>query len=358
MNHELWDLVSLHTMETNRVLLPIYERYVNVFGVEKKEAPEDFSFMPDSQEYVMFRKALDEIPGSRDYLKNYIRKDISFDDPIGTQLMMKAGEHHSGSSVRALAWTYKQILNDWDGWVLTKKIFYSKKTYERRQLSREDTWEYERAVCKKNSLSSIYRTEPKKLLELDDAIKVAIENLRTKFSLIYSNAEICDLMDDLINEFNINSRKEMYERETREFDDKIEVLEHHYKFPTRWEDCGKGMLKSALFGSIYGITEPMYAVMETRYPGYRQHIRSLMNPHHARCACSGCHRKRVTDGTDKEYAKWVTDEANKIFEPRPPAKLTCRTVDNGIIVHNVFAKYVCYHNLPYHMCMNCHSEKN
>jgi hypothetical protein len=347
-------------METNRVLLPIYERYVNVFGVEKKETPEDFSFMHnDSQEYEMFRKALDEIPGSRDYLKNYVYKENSFSDPIGSQLMTKAGEHHSGSSVRALAWTYKQILNDWDGWVLTKKIYYSKKLYEKRQLSREDTWEYDRAVCKKNSHSSVYRGHSKNLQELDDAIQVAIENLRTKFSLIYTNAEICQLMDDLINEFEINSRKEMYERDKREFDDKIELLEHHYEHPTRWEDYGKGMLKSSLFGSIYGITEPMYAVMETRHPGYRQHIRYLMNPHHARCACSGCHRKRVADGTDKEYAKWVTDEANKIFEPRESSpKLTYRRIDNGIIVDNVFAKYVCYHNLPYHMCMNCHSEKN
>ena len=353
-------------METTRTLLPIYERYVNVLDVEKKEAPEDFSFMPNDyrSDYEMFRKALDSIPGSREYLKNYSYKvnERTFCDPIGNQLMMKAGDHHSGSSVRGLAWTYKQILNDWDGWVLTTKIYYSKKLYEKRQLTLEDTWEYDHAVSKRNSLSSIYRGQSKNIQELDDAIQVAIQNLRKKYSLTYSDDEIKELMEDLIHEFNINSRKEMYERDKREFDEKIEILDHHYKHPTRWEDYGKGMLKSVLFGSIYGITETMYAVMETRYPGYRQHIRSLMNPHHARCACSSCHRKRVADGTDGEYLKWVTEEASKIFEPRQPTtsspKLTCRTVDNGIIVNNILSIHgrKCFHNLPSYSCMTCQSQ--
>ena len=314
-------------METNRVLLPVFARYIKTTDVEKKEAPEDFSFMPDSQEYEMFRKALDDIPGSREYLKNYVTPENShsFNDPIGNKIMMNAGVEHSGNSVRGLAWTYKGLLNDWDGWVLKTKTFYAKTRYEKRQHSREDTWEYDHAVSKKNALSSIST----------ESITTAIQNLRTKFSLTYSDEEICELMDDLIHEFNLKSRNEAYEREKREFDDKIELLEHHYNFPKRWEDYGKGMLKSSLFGSIFGITQTMYAVMESRHPGYRQHIKSLMNPHHNRCACGSCLIARVTNGTEGEYSRWVREEANNIFEPREP--FASRNVDNTVIVENVLA---------------------
>jgi hypothetical protein len=352
-------------METNRTLLPIYEKYVKAFDLEKKEPTEDFSFMPNDSriDYEMFRRGLDKIPGSREYLKN-IASGNSFSDSIGNKIMMNAGDHHSGASVRGLAWTYKQILNDWDGWVLNMKMFAAKKFYEKRQLTREDTWEYDHAVSKKNSLSRIYG-HSKKLQELDDAIKVAIENLRTKYFLTYSDAEICELMDDLIHEFNLNSRKDLYERDKREFDDKIELLEHHYVYPARWDDYGSGMLKSALFGSIYGITESMYAEMERRHPGYRQTIQALMNPHHFRCSCGSCHRKRVAHGTDKEYTKWLTVEAEKIFEPRtsqPDSYITTNPINmvekNRIIEESLFNEgqgvtAKCDHNLPNFICETC-----
>lgn len=310
-----------YNMETKRVLLPVFDKYVKAFNVDKKEAPEDFSFLSTEStrvDYEMFRKALDKIPGSREYLKNYVcpENERTFCDSIGNQLMMNAGDHHSGSSVRGLAWTYKQILNDWDGWVLNTKMFLAKKMYAAKQLTREDTWGYDHAVCKKNSLSKIYKDDANMLQELDNAISNAVQLLREKFYLIQTDEEICELMDSLIDEFTMNSRNDVIEREMNEFDAKIELLEHHYKYPTRWDDYGSGMLKSALFGSIYGITESMYAEMERRHPGYRKTIQALMNPHHFRCACGTCHKKRLANGTDKEYTTWVTAEAEKIFEPR------------------------------------------
>ena len=57
------------------------------------------------------------------------------------------------------------------------------------------------------------------------------------------------------------------------FDGRIEVLEHHYEYPSRWNDSRSG---SALFGSPRSITEEMFVEMEKKYPNYRAHIAAVI----------------------------------------------------------------------------------
>lgn len=357
----------------SRTLLPVFSKYSLDLNLDAKEPVENFSFITDAStryDYETFRAGLDGIPGSREYLKDYTVPEggHSFFDSMGNKIMCAAGGHHSGASASGLGWSYKRLLNDWDGWVKAVKLSQAKRKYNNSQIERPSTWQFA------NSTS-------------DEGKKKGLDALRAQFSLTYSDEVIAQMVNELITEFNENSRLDILRHEEERFNDRIEVLEHHYKYPERWDDYGQGKLNSALFGSIHGITEQMIVAMEKKHPHYRAHIKDLKTPHVPRCACGTCHKRRVANGTDAEYSDWVHAEATAVLS-RPP-----RMSDSGVSVnpmasllsagekadsaiadarnmpggetHSGFAKNLfqtvqgvkfddkCPHSLPFYACMPC-----
>ena len=339
-----------------RTLLPVFSKYSLGLNLDAKEPVENFSFLNDSEryDYETFRTALDSIPGSREYLKVYEVPEggHSFFDSMGTKIMCAAGGHHSGASASELGWCYKQLLNDWDGWVKEVKLRQAKDIYKNTQLERPSTWKFANSVT-------------------EEGRKMGIQYLRDEFSLPYSDEEIALMLHELISEFNEDRRLAIIQEEEDLFNDRIKILEHHYKYPERWNDSSE--LSSSLFGSIHGITEPMFVAMEKKHPFYRAHIRDILTPHAFRCACGACHKKRVANGTDTEYLEWAHAQTTAILSRPPRVSMTSKTIsaiddarkmpggktDDGFVknlfktVQGVNHDNKCPHGLPFYACMSC-----
>ena len=259
-----------------RTLLPVFAK--TCYGITE-ERKEDFSFLPaDTRyDYEAFRAALDSVPGSREYLKNYTSEGSSFYDEIGNQLMSRAGDHHSGASVVGLAWAYKALLNDWNGWVENAKIHQLKKKYKESQLERPQTWAFAHAMDNKNIILKYETDYEARVAEADKKIVGIVEALKAELSLPYSNEVMINMMNDLVAEFKKDANDAAEEDAKQHFEARIDVLENHDTFPVRWNDAGSGSLRSGLFGSIYEISPAMYQEMEKRRPGYKQRIQAIID---------------------------------------------------------------------------------
>ena len=263
-------------MTSTRTLLPVFSKTPIDLGPEPKE---DFSFLSELRsKYEDFRDALDSVPGSREYLMNYVKPDNgnTFYDEIGNMIISRAGNGNSGNSVVALAWNYKNLLNDWDGWVKGAKIHQAKKAYKEAQLERSQTWPFSHTMLHRKVIIDYYNSDKDKLAEVDAKILGKAIALKAELSLPYSPEEIVEMMTELAAEFEKETADAEADRVKEQFESRLEVLEHHDKFPSRWDDYGKGSLKSALFNSIYGITPAMYQEMEKRRPGFTDRILAII----------------------------------------------------------------------------------
>lgn len=257
-----------------RTLLPVFSKTCFSITEERKE---DFSFLPADtrNDYEAFRNALDSVRGSREYLMNYVKQEgSSFYDEIGNQIMSRAGDHHSGASVVALAWQYKNLLNDWKGWVEAAKTHYAKKEYTDSQLERPQTWPFAHALADKECASLYYDSEA--VAKAEKKILSVATELKDSLSLPYEPEVVIEMMADLVAEFEDEATQVEVARAKEQYESRIDVLEHHDDFPDRWNDFGKGSLKSHLFGGIHGITSGMYEIMEARRPGYKQRIEAII----------------------------------------------------------------------------------
>lgn len=259
-----------------RTLLPVFAKTCYDITEEPKE---NFSFLPDDirYKYEDFRAALDSVPGSREYLMNYVKPEggSTFYDDMGNQIMSAAGSHHSGASVVALAWQYKNLLNDWNGWTKGAKEHYAKKVYKDLQLERPQTWPLAHVLAEKNCIL-LYNDADPALAKVNEKILSIATELKASLSLPYEPEEVVAMMSDLVAEFEDEATRAEIDRAKEYYEGRLEVLEHHDKFPDRWNDFGKGSLKSHLFGSITGISSGMYEAMEKRRPGYKQRIQAII----------------------------------------------------------------------------------
>lgn len=171
-----------------RTLLPVFKQWKSSAGVENIEVNETFHWIPASArcDYEMAREALNKITGSRDYLRTYSSPDkMPFMDSMGIKLLDEFGGHHSGSSAIALAYSYKSLLNDWNGFVLDTKRQYARLEYNKLQLDHDDIYSY------------------KKLINSDAGemtIDSEILSLKKEFSIQYDMAIVRAMLNDLIKE--------------------------------------------------------------------------------------------------------------------------------------------------------------
>jgi len=227
-----------------RTLLPVFKA-----PLETKEPLEDFSWIKhDKEDYDLAKLALDSIPGSREYLKNYtFNKYVSsmpFSDPLGVSLLSKFGDHHSGSSVTILAWSYKAALNNWDSFVYKIKESYALNDYNQKQLTEADILTYNTPYA-----------------------------LRVAFNLTYSDDEITHMVCDLKEEIQQNKEAKKLQEKKGYIESRIGILIHHYEYPDRWFDYING---SRLFGSPETITYEMMGRMTIMYPDYPSHIEKVI----------------------------------------------------------------------------------
>jgi hypothetical protein len=231
----------------SRTLLPVFEIFAVDNGIEFKEEPETFSWMPlDIQkDYEIAKSVLDNTLGAREYLKNYTDTSTDpFCDPFGLSLLGKFGEHHSGHTATHLAWSYKALLNDWDAFVYRTRRYYLYKTYKEIQLNESDLKAY---------------TTP--------------EELRQIFPLAIDDETIVKRLADLKKEIESEKEQRIIEEKNEYIQNSLRTLKHHYMFPDRWFDSPAG---SSLFGSPENISADLIIRMSQIYPDYLTHIEKVL----------------------------------------------------------------------------------
>lgn len=100
--------------------LPIHE--INLYGKSEREYFEDC------------REALDRVEGSREWLKAYEGSFTSESGDIYWKIVDQMMKDHSGFSGPATLWSYKMLLNDWDGWVFKQKKRRALALYKKQQV--------------------------------------------------------------------------------------------------------------------------------------------------------------------------------------------------------------------------------
>jgi hypothetical protein len=241
-----------------RTLLPVFKALAHTY---KKEEPETFDWLPRDirQDYVLAKEALDRIPGSREWLKSYTfeSEGMPFCGPMANQIMSAFGSHHSGATATRLGWNYKFLLNNWDTFVLNSKESLAREEYDAKQLTSTDMQTFLRLK---------YEWQEGKLIR-------EVERLRSFFNIHHDYETTYTMLLELAEEKTKEAIAQEEKAKREYFEDRISVLEHHYKYPSRWHDSEWG---SSLFGSVKNISPEMMEEMENRYPGYKEHIASLI----------------------------------------------------------------------------------
>lgn len=268
----------------SQIFIGGWARFREECGVTKKEPVEHFSWMGrhasefppnfhwtmndtinDPADFEECRDELDRIPGAREYLKTYVAKEegagLNFQDPIGEQIVLAS--HHSGASFCALLWEYHRLLNDWDGWVFSRKESVAFEQYTKIQVDSSvivDLWCSTDDLVMKRGDCSVQKEE--EFL------------LRSRaFGLAGTLKENHEILAHLYMEHMARTVLESEQQKKRDHRNLIGGLKWKYKNPRRWFDTPYG---STLWPTTpQCITEDAYAEMESLYPGYRQHIQRI-----------------------------------------------------------------------------------
>jgi hypothetical protein len=118
-------------MEQYRITLGGWPAFSEERGVNKKEVPEMFDWLPaiettiygHSERYYFedCRGALDRVGGSREWLKAHEGNFSSESGDIFWKLLGEMTREHSGATASAVLCAYRNLLNDWDGHVYADK---------------------------------------------------------------------------------------------------------------------------------------------------------------------------------------------------------------------------------------------
>ena len=270
-----------------RTLLPIFSEFKVANGANAKEEPETFQWMNEGNrgDYEKVKAALDNLEGSREWLKTYIFDEnvepMPFSSGLGPSLLGNFGDHHSGSSAIILAWNYKAALNDWNKFVYESKEYELRKRYKAQQLTKEDIDTY----C---------------FDELKEMFKIPYDYQTSKGMISALKAEI--LAEDL-------ALKE--KAKAKEIEDKIGVLKHHYAFPDRWFDGPGG---SSLFGSPENIRGDLLYEMTKIYSDYNSHLINVLEAYKVYLLWYN-NRKDVTPSEAAELEAWASMVRCRLFDP-------------------------------------------
>jgi len=237
--------------------IPPWKVFKQSLGLDVKEPAETFDWLTDPdtrKDYNAFRDGLNTIPGSREWLKDYTCPDgeSPFVNPMGHRIMPVVGSWHSGSSCVQMGWRYKNLLNDWDAFVLRNKTAVGKALYKSKQMP------------------------------MGEVLTRHLKDPSDK------------MLAEIYEEYCADNLAKIEADEKERFEDCIVALEHHLKFPSRWFDNATG---SSLIGNPRYITEETFKVMEVAHPGYRAHIQRVINLQDKAWLRDGS-RVNIIDGVD------------------------------------------------------------
>jgi len=254
-------IMSIPMIPRPKIYVGGWARFREESGVTKTEPVEDFSWMRgDAGYYEDCREALNRVEGAREYLKAYVavadgERFVDFDDPIGRQICLDSG--HSGNSYARILWSYKALLNDWDGWVQAQKERMAFEKYTKLQVRSSvivNLYTMAKALAE-----GTYPVDETKLLEI-----------ASTYGLHGTSQEIYPILTHLYTEHMARMALQAEEEQRREHLTLIGGLKWKYKHPSRWFDTPWGSTISP--STPKSITEEAYEEMERLYPGYRLHI--------------------------------------------------------------------------------------
>lgn len=258
-----------------------WARFREECAVTKKEAFEDFSWMARQEstfnglrwtvnnplDFEDCRDALKRVEGGTEYLKNYPELEegegMNFNDPIGRQI--KLGWHHSGASYFSMLWTYRALLNDWDGWVLAQKERGAFEAYQKIQVKPE-------------VITSLYNSAKRFLDGNGGNTESEILHHAAQYGLKGSMEEIYSILSHLFAEHMAHLALQAQQQKKRLHNNLIGGLKWKYKHPIRWFDTPLGSSISPTTPAY--ITEEAFEEMEGLYPGYRAHIHQVKDAMH------------------------------------------------------------------------------
>ena len=232
-------------------------------GLNEKEAPETFEWMTafhSQADYEDMRQALDNVPGSRDYLRS-LKPTDSHDGPIVNALCdaLENGSNHSGASFSCLVGSYRHALRDWDDFVLAQKERIIRGYYRGRQIKPDRLRWF---------LTDTYHTFG--MTEAETIVKNMAEHNVTfsDESVPTTWADLKAITNPLMTEFRLQKEAEEAKAAESLFKERITRLEFNLQHPCRWFFCaanGEGNPR-------YCITDQEKAAMEAKHPGYGSHI--------------------------------------------------------------------------------------
>ena len=257
-----------------RTLLPLWKIVRVSLGVEQKEPPETFGWIKKEslrRDLELAKNALDMNDWSRDYLKNYNTplEGFAFCDDMGVNLLSNFGSHHSGSTSCTLAWLYKEILNNWDNWVLKTKNAEAKLGYSKQQLNDADIDDFVDAFYHMERLRNGRKdSNPERTIS---DYEQALDEIRAKFKISMENEELEKKLMDIHYEILEERNKALKDENEIESNKLVTTLKFLYRIPIRWftSPLGPGIV------DIRKITAKEIAAMEAIYPDYREYFEKV-----------------------------------------------------------------------------------
>jgi hypothetical protein len=264
--------MSTAVTSPQKIIIGGWTTYAEEHGVNKKETVETFDWLPpphDAYAYTDLKNALDKVDGAREWLKTYTKKnrnDYSFSEPIGNQISDLLSTDHSGASATGLMWDYKRLLNNWDDWVFAKKRYIAIQSYRKAQI---DLYTVHSLLwnCEQDGQSK----QGKQAISAENILKFECSKYNYQLTTVSDLKSILTTIKadwEAIHQEDRKQQEEMIHR------DLIESIEFLYEHPSRWFDSPRGCGLSPAHPSR--ITERAMTEMETKYPGYKDHIAAVL----------------------------------------------------------------------------------
>jgi hypothetical protein len=244
------------------ILMGGWTAFSEAHGLSKKEKPEDFSWMSESDAFFYNDacRALDATPGSREFFRSLKPEDLSR-GPLVDAFQDKMSPSHSGASMTCLIACYRAALKDWDGWVLAVKRDKIMREYKAKQI---DFISLNNFYC-----HLVYVGVP---VNDEEGFKAAMEKAHVSFSdgekpveITWDNGAVLVMVTTLLEELTAMRKEEEAKWKARELKEQLEYLEWNLKHPSRW-------FWSRDRHPRYSIRPDEMAEMERLHPGYRAHI--------------------------------------------------------------------------------------
>ena len=244
---------------STKILIGGWSAYSQAMSLDKKETPEDFSWMSDDDNffYTDMRAALDATPGSREFLSS-LQPDDSHRGSISNAIQDKMSPFHSGASSSALVGSYRAAIRDWDAWVLATKRNIIMRKYKTEQI------DFYSLIAFFNVLKSSISSE-EKYEEALQTRSITFSDGEKPVAVSWQNGDALAILSTILAEQRMQKAEEDKQFRKRRFQERIEYREFNFKVPCRWFWPGES-------DPQYSITPEEMAEMEKSHPGYRGHI--------------------------------------------------------------------------------------